>query len=450
MHLLRLPTFSFAALLLALAASGALAQSIHSIPGGAGAGSSTGSASVGQVRTDSRPLLAVLPFEGKKVDADEVAIISEALASDLMRTGRVRVMERGQMDKILKEQGLQSSGLCDGGECAVEMGRLLGIDQMVVGSVGQLGRTYIISARLVSVATGEVIRSSSRSQQGAIDRMLTELVPRVAQDLVGEAAPANAAAPAPEPASPPRTAAPAPQRQAAAAPGFRPFRLGVDASLLATGVSLGDSFWSASQGVSTEAEGGMGYSVNLVADLLLTPSFGLRASAGFASRAWSWTSTGEMINPDYPDVSTSVDIDVDGRVSYLDLALGLQARLGQHFALAGGYMFSRPLAGEMGMSGSIGGFEVSRNADVEAAGDDVGVDDLEDETEYLYPSHSLLLEAEVLFNENFSLLLGTRLSATGIATSIEPDELGEPSLVKMDEDENFAISDLSLGFRYRF
>ena len=146
-------------------------------------------ASVSTVPTKSvksaAPLVAVMAFEGRQVSADEAQILSEALAAEMSRSGEVRLMERSQMDKILSEQGFQKSGACSGTECAVEVGQLLGIDRMVVGSVGKLGRSFVLVARMVDVASGEVLKSSTRQAQGEIDQILTGLVPMVASDLTG-------------------------------------------------------------------------------------------------------------------------------------------------------------------------------------------------------------------------------------------------------------------------
>lgn len=131
------------------------------------------------------PQVAVMALESKGVPVSEVSVISDALTNELINSGKVRVLERGQMDQILKEQGFQQSGACEGGSCAVEMGRLLGVHQLVVGSVGRVGNTYVLNARTVDVKSGEVLRSVSRKRAGAIDEVLTVELPAMARDLVG-------------------------------------------------------------------------------------------------------------------------------------------------------------------------------------------------------------------------------------------------------------------------
>lgn len=160
---------------------------------------------------DRKPLVAISPLQAKKVDPEEVDLISEALAGELQNTGAFRVMERGQMDRILKEQGVQASGMCDGNECAVEVGKILGIDKIVVGSVGRIGTLFIINTRLVDVQTGEILASVRRTKDGELKDVLTSLVPQVGRALAsGTQEDYAATAPPPPVATPVATPAAAP------------------------------------------------------------------------------------------------------------------------------------------------------------------------------------------------------------------------------------------------
>ncbi len=130
-------------------------------------------------------MVAVTALQARGVAESDAAVFTETLADVLLRSGKVRVMERSQMDKILAEQGFQQAGGCDTAECAVQMGRLLGIERIVVGSVGKVGETYSISVRMVDVGTGEVVSSSRRNHRGAIDDVLERVVPDVGRELIG-------------------------------------------------------------------------------------------------------------------------------------------------------------------------------------------------------------------------------------------------------------------------
>ena len=74
--------------------------------------------------------IAVLDFEGKGIPKSETSILTDRLRNEVFKTGVFVVLERGQMDDVLKEQGFQQTG-CISSECAIAVGRLLGVQQMV-------------------------------------------------------------------------------------------------------------------------------------------------------------------------------------------------------------------------------------------------------------------------------------------------------------------------------
>lgn len=134
--------------------------------------------------TERIATVAILPFQSRGLDSNSTRILEDALSDQLAGSGRLRLLERSQIRTVLVEQGFQQSGACEGSECAVQIGRLLGVERGVVGSVGRLGLTYVLNARLIDIGTGEVLSSSQRSLAGKIDDALTDLVPLVAADLL--------------------------------------------------------------------------------------------------------------------------------------------------------------------------------------------------------------------------------------------------------------------------
>jgi hypothetical protein len=95
-------------------------------------------------------------------------------------------MERGQMEEILKEQAFQMSGTCNEAACLVEMGQLLGIEQLFAGTIGKVGRAYSINVRIISVQTGKILKSVSHSYSGPIENLLTGEMRTVAMLLIGD------------------------------------------------------------------------------------------------------------------------------------------------------------------------------------------------------------------------------------------------------------------------
>jgi hypothetical protein len=123
---------------------------------------------------------------GNGVNEGESEIISDRLRSELFKTGKVTIMERDQMQEILKEQGFQQSGACTDEACLVEMGQMLGVKHLVVGSLGKLGSMFMVNVRAIDVQTSKVINVVSVDVKGEIEDLVNKL-PYIASQLVSEA-----------------------------------------------------------------------------------------------------------------------------------------------------------------------------------------------------------------------------------------------------------------------
>jgi hypothetical protein len=81
------------------------------------------------------------------------------------------------------------------------MGQLLGVEQMITGSVGKVGKTFSVNVRMINIATGEITRTLNKFYKGEIDGLLTRVIPEIAEEFAEtERAPEAAAKPAPAPA----------------------------------------------------------------------------------------------------------------------------------------------------------------------------------------------------------------------------------------------------------
>lgn len=133
----------------------------------------------------SQSPIAVLDFSADGISLGEARTLTNRLRTELFNTGKFTVIERGMMDEILQEQGLQQSG-CTSTECIVEAGRLIGVEQMVGGSIGKVGYVYSISARIISVETGQILRVATYDHIGELGDLLRFGIKNVALILAGE------------------------------------------------------------------------------------------------------------------------------------------------------------------------------------------------------------------------------------------------------------------------
>ena len=121
--------------------------------------------------------LAVLDFEGKNISQSSAEAVTDLLRTELFNTGHFKVIERQTIQKIIEEQKFQMMGFTDASQ-AVEIGRILNVQKIMIGTVTLLGNTHLINTRMVDVQTGLVILAESIESQGGEDqlpRAITEL-----------------------------------------------------------------------------------------------------------------------------------------------------------------------------------------------------------------------------------------------------------------------------------
>ncbi|HIB03507.1 MAG TPA: hypothetical protein EYO21_06770 [Candidatus Marinimicrobia bacterium] len=102
---------------------------------------------------DFRQTVAVIDFDASGISQLEATSLTNRFRTAVGDVGAMRLVERGMMEEVLQEQGFQQTG-CTSEECAVEVGQLLGVQNMIGGSIGRVGDTFTIDARMISVQSG--------------------------------------------------------------------------------------------------------------------------------------------------------------------------------------------------------------------------------------------------------------------------------------------------------
>ena len=104
--------------------------------------------------------VAVFDFDCDDKDFESnIAMMSDLLIHELVKQGDVTVVERKKLDKIMAEYAFQSSPFVDI-TTAKKLGRGVGADCIIVGSVAALGRPLHITARMIDVEKGTILYSA--------------------------------------------------------------------------------------------------------------------------------------------------------------------------------------------------------------------------------------------------------------------------------------------------
>ena len=130
--------------------------------------------------------VAVLPFENLNRDSIYGVLsqgMCESLITGLSSVQSLRLVERGQVEKALKEQALGLTGAVDE-KTAPKTGQLLGAKYVVMGSYQVVGNQVKITARFVNVETGEIDPGKTVSVTGKYPDEVFDLQNQIASSLV--------------------------------------------------------------------------------------------------------------------------------------------------------------------------------------------------------------------------------------------------------------------------
>ncbi|MEK6794259.1 MAG: CsgG/HfaB family protein [Spirochaetota bacterium] len=129
---------------------------------------------------EKKPRVAVLAFNAKGVSTLEAETVTELFSSELVSSRAFDVLDRANMDNILKEQQFQQTG-CTETACAVKLGKLLNVEFMIYGSVMNVGDKFYVSANMINIETskieksGKEIADSFKEINSAIRRLIEKL-----------------------------------------------------------------------------------------------------------------------------------------------------------------------------------------------------------------------------------------------------------------------------------
>lgn len=105
--------------------------------------------------------IAVMPFEvlSKDPNVQQFGLgTTDTLTNALSSVPDFIMVDRGQMNMIMKEQALQNSGFTDASGAA-KIGKILNVDLLILGSIQSEDKSYRITAKFTNVETGKILKS---------------------------------------------------------------------------------------------------------------------------------------------------------------------------------------------------------------------------------------------------------------------------------------------------
>lgn len=129
--------------------------------------------------------IAVLDFQvqgGNNENPDMGKIVAEWFITALVQAGRFDVIERRLLEKVLEEQKIGLTGIVDEGSAA-KIGRVLGANVVITGTVLQFKEIMEVNARIVEVESSSIVAAENvKSSTGA--EKLEDLVFEMSQKII--------------------------------------------------------------------------------------------------------------------------------------------------------------------------------------------------------------------------------------------------------------------------
>ena len=134
-----------------------------------------------------RMSIAVLPFDSKGLGNELGSIdLLDKLITGFVNLNRFKVIERALLEKILEEQKLGMSGIVDV-STAAEIGKGIGVDAVIVGSVTRASNAMSIDARLIDTETAAILTAkdaySQRISLQDVSNMVSILADKIKNEL---------------------------------------------------------------------------------------------------------------------------------------------------------------------------------------------------------------------------------------------------------------------------
>jgi|WetSurMetagenome_2_1015567.scaffolds.fasta_scaffold00024_30 TolB-like protein len=107
-------------------------------------------------------------------------VIIDQISSDRS----IRIVERAQLNRIIEELKLQMGGLVNT-DAVVETGNLLGVTFFITGSISLFEDQVVLSDRIVSVETGEILSTNNiKGQLKDLFKLQEQLAKKISADLI--------------------------------------------------------------------------------------------------------------------------------------------------------------------------------------------------------------------------------------------------------------------------
>ena len=128
--------------------------------------------------------LAILPFNSSGISAEEARQISEKFRAEFSSLRKYNVLDRQTMEMLLADQGFDLNDPCRNNYCALTLGQLLSVDDVIMGYIGKIDKTYAIDVRIINISSGSVLKDISTRHTVKQAALFKKIIPELVKEFV--------------------------------------------------------------------------------------------------------------------------------------------------------------------------------------------------------------------------------------------------------------------------
>ena len=124
-----------------------------------------------------KPVLVILDVTTIGTEESKGKIVYSYMLDLINKSGNYTIVERGELDRALKEIEFSSSGLVDD-STAVKIGKMTGAQAILISSLTKEEERFYLSMRVIQIETAQVTRTSVRQADSfdQVEQMLKQAV----------------------------------------------------------------------------------------------------------------------------------------------------------------------------------------------------------------------------------------------------------------------------------
>ncbi len=116
--------------------------------------------------------LAVMPLMGHGIEAGTGENLTQVVALELKNLAGISVISQDEIAAMLQLESTKVAVGCEDASCFAEIGGALGVDYLVIGSVGLLGDTYLVGLKLIETGEAKVANRVNEAFKGRASDLL--------------------------------------------------------------------------------------------------------------------------------------------------------------------------------------------------------------------------------------------------------------------------------------